>query len=253
MACCFRPKFDPLFIERFLMTECNSCKTKNNPGQKFCGQCGAGLSQGCAECGATKVEGHKFCGQCGTVHDVIATKPNPAPAPAVGINPSHNISATPLKTSILTNLISSPLKEPDLQAVLARAFELQSEIKEIYENVRSGGGKVGHQRTLCDSDGKEILAIEMSCKKNFWLDGVLAAVYFWDEALEDRFVSKVAHYTGHNSPFAEHCHVFSSEHDGINTLRFIDELGGHEDMALITAIVENVIGISPSDWNNYPD
>ncbi len=45
---------------------CPSCSTDNEPGRKFCGECGTRLLAGCPLCGATNPPGTKFCGECGT-------------------------------------------------------------------------------------------------------------------------------------------------------------------------------------------
>jgi class 3 adenylate cyclase/tetratricopeptide (TPR) repeat protein len=47
------------------MTICASCGTENSPGRKFCGGCGALLSQACPACGAGNEPGVRFCGECG--------------------------------------------------------------------------------------------------------------------------------------------------------------------------------------------
>ncbi len=44
---------------------CSSCGSSNEPGRKFCGECGARLSVGCSACGAQNTPGTKFCGECG--------------------------------------------------------------------------------------------------------------------------------------------------------------------------------------------
>ena len=52
---------------------CTACGTANNPGTKFCCNCGNKLEipappapKTCPNCGATIAEGMKFCGECGT-------------------------------------------------------------------------------------------------------------------------------------------------------------------------------------------
>jgi predicted ATPase/class 3 adenylate cyclase len=47
------------------MTICASCATENSPGRKFCGGCGALLSQACSACGAANEPDVRFCGECG--------------------------------------------------------------------------------------------------------------------------------------------------------------------------------------------
>jgi class 3 adenylate cyclase/tetratricopeptide (TPR) repeat protein len=44
---------------------CPSCSTENEPGRKFCHECGTRLVAGCPVCGATNPPGAKFCGECG--------------------------------------------------------------------------------------------------------------------------------------------------------------------------------------------
>jgi class 3 adenylate cyclase/tetratricopeptide (TPR) repeat protein len=44
---------------------CPNCKTDNDPGRKFCGECGSSLALLCANCGAPNPPTVKFCGECG--------------------------------------------------------------------------------------------------------------------------------------------------------------------------------------------
>jgi class 3 adenylate cyclase/tetratricopeptide (TPR) repeat protein len=46
---------------------CPACGTDNEPGRKFCGECGGALVLVCAECGSANTPGVKFCGECGAV------------------------------------------------------------------------------------------------------------------------------------------------------------------------------------------
>ncbi|MGH2416853.1 MAG: adenylate/guanylate cyclase domain-containing protein [Candidatus Limnocylindria bacterium] len=46
--------------------DCPTCGTPNEPGRKFCGECGTALLQACPSCGAQNAPGTKFCGECGT-------------------------------------------------------------------------------------------------------------------------------------------------------------------------------------------
>jgi class 3 adenylate cyclase/tetratricopeptide (TPR) repeat protein len=45
---------------------CASCGTENEPGRKFCGECGAALTLVCPSCGSPNLPGNKFCGECGS-------------------------------------------------------------------------------------------------------------------------------------------------------------------------------------------
>jgi class 3 adenylate cyclase len=45
---------------------CATCGVLNDPGRKFCKECGARLSLACASCGASNAPEDKFCGECGS-------------------------------------------------------------------------------------------------------------------------------------------------------------------------------------------
>src|SRR5919204_5657979 len=45
---------------------CPSCGAGNDPGQRYCGSCGAHLALVCPSCGGTSPLDFKFCGTCGT-------------------------------------------------------------------------------------------------------------------------------------------------------------------------------------------
>ena len=47
------------------MDRCKRCGSTLSEGSKFCGECGAKVSNTCPSCGAICVSGMKFCGECG--------------------------------------------------------------------------------------------------------------------------------------------------------------------------------------------
>ena len=61
---------------------CVACGVANDPGRKFCKECGARLSLGCATCGAANAAEDKFCGECGSPLDPGPASPL-STAPAV--------------------------------------------------------------------------------------------------------------------------------------------------------------------------
>ena len=48
------------------MMDCSVCGTGNEPGRKFCGECGAPLASACPSCGTANPARTKFCGECGS-------------------------------------------------------------------------------------------------------------------------------------------------------------------------------------------
>ena len=57
---------------------CPSCATENEPGRKFCHECGTRLAAGCPTCGATNQPDAKFCGECGTALTPVDATPTSA-------------------------------------------------------------------------------------------------------------------------------------------------------------------------------
>ena len=47
--------------------QCPKCTYENDPGNKFCGNCGTKLVLLCPNCASENPSDHKFCGKCGTV------------------------------------------------------------------------------------------------------------------------------------------------------------------------------------------
>ncbi|MGI8928866.1 MAG: AAA family ATPase [Candidatus Limnocylindrales bacterium] len=59
---------------------CSNCGTTNEPGRKFCKECGSALAAICPNCGAGNASDAKFCGECGTTLQagaIAASRPAP--------------------------------------------------------------------------------------------------------------------------------------------------------------------------------
>ena len=72
-------------------TTCPSCHAPVEPGERFCGNCGAAIpeTRTCAKCGARLSATARFCGACGTPVAHAPAAPPPAPAaPAVYAAPA---------------------------------------------------------------------------------------------------------------------------------------------------------------------
>jgi class 3 adenylate cyclase len=59
------------------LMRCSSCESDNPAGKKFCGDCGAPLTNRCPKCGAENPPGKGFCGDCGTALAASVTAQSP--------------------------------------------------------------------------------------------------------------------------------------------------------------------------------
>src|SRR5262249_3585639 len=68
--------------------QCPRCQHEN-PGGKFCSECGARLELRCAACGEPKPPGNKFCSECG--ERLVESPPasQRPPPPPVSYTPQH--------------------------------------------------------------------------------------------------------------------------------------------------------------------
>ncbi|HET7727108.1 MAG TPA: adenylate/guanylate cyclase domain-containing protein [Candidatus Limnocylindrales bacterium] len=66
---------------------CSSCGTPNEPGRKFCGECGSRLSSVCAGCGSANPPSAKFCGECAAPLAAPAASTAQPAAPAITPGP----------------------------------------------------------------------------------------------------------------------------------------------------------------------
>ncbi|TMK76436.1 MAG: zinc-ribbon domain-containing protein [Actinobacteria bacterium] len=107
---------------------CPSCGTENEPGRKFCGECGAALARACAVCEAANGPGAKFCGECGApLSDAAAAEPSAA----------EHVAERRLVSVLFADLVGfTPLSESrdaeDVRDLLTRYFETASRTIERY-------------------------------------------------------------------------------------------------------------------------
>ncbi|HET7182031.1 MAG TPA: adenylate/guanylate cyclase domain-containing protein [Candidatus Limnocylindrales bacterium] len=67
---------------------CPTCGTFNEPGRKFCGECGTRLAAVCPSCGTPNSAGTKFCGECGTPMADAATPAGAGTGAGAGVGPA---------------------------------------------------------------------------------------------------------------------------------------------------------------------
>ena len=97
---------------------CPACGTENDPGRKFCGECGRALALVCTACGSPNSPGVKFCGECGTVLGAQA-------APATAATPA---AERKMVTVLFADLVgftaaSEGRDAEDTRELLTRYFE----------------------------------------------------------------------------------------------------------------------------------
>jgi class 3 adenylate cyclase len=68
--------------------QCPQCQHEN-PGGKFCGECGAHLELRCSACGEPNPPSNKFCQECGERLTAALTPVKPAASSPVSYTPQH--------------------------------------------------------------------------------------------------------------------------------------------------------------------
>ncbi|HEX3175602.1 MAG TPA: adenylate/guanylate cyclase domain-containing protein [Methylomirabilota bacterium] len=66
--------------------KCPRCAHDNQPGQKFCGECGARLALACPSCRSSNPPAQKFCGECGAA---LVPEAAPTSGSPESITPRH--------------------------------------------------------------------------------------------------------------------------------------------------------------------
>jgi hypothetical protein len=107
---------------------CPSCGADNEPGRKFCGECGSPLAQQCPACGAANSATVKFCGECGAP---LTAQP---PAPVVAAAPA---AERRLVTVLFADLVgftsaSESRDAEETRDLLSRYFETARTLIERY-------------------------------------------------------------------------------------------------------------------------
>jgi class 3 adenylate cyclase/tetratricopeptide (TPR) repeat protein len=119
---------------------CAVCGTDNEPGRKFCGECGSALAVVCPNCGTPNNPGSKFCGECGTAFTGVAASAAraAAPGPPVATAPAEAaVAERRLVTVLFADLVGfTPFAEgrdaEEVRDTLSRYFDLARGVVERY-------------------------------------------------------------------------------------------------------------------------
>jgi class 3 adenylate cyclase/tetratricopeptide (TPR) repeat protein len=115
---------------------CPSCNAANEPGRKFCGECGARLALTCASCGSPNTPGQRFCGECGApLTEALAVAPasTAAPlAPASAQQAERRLVSVMFADLVGFTTLSEVRDAEAVRDLLSRYFESASAIVQEY-------------------------------------------------------------------------------------------------------------------------
>jgi class 3 adenylate cyclase/predicted ATPase len=121
------------------MATCSLCGVENPASSRFCGGCGAPLSQICAACGAANDPAMRFCNQCGSPLGEEASGPSgPTPTPARAL--TEPVVERRLVSVLFADLVGftslSESRDPEeTRDLLSRYFESCRRLIELYGGV----------------------------------------------------------------------------------------------------------------------
>ena len=107
---------------------CVACGVENDPGRKFCKECGSRLSLACSACGAANAADDKFCGECGSPLTPLAAplSVTAAPVSLPGQTERRLVSVLFVDLVGFTSFAEGRDAE-DVRAMLTRYFEVASD------------------------------------------------------------------------------------------------------------------------------
>jgi class 3 adenylate cyclase/tetratricopeptide (TPR) repeat protein len=110
---------------------CSTCGTENEPGRKFCKECGSALVVVCPECASANAPDSKFCGECGAALGTSAAPAVPTVAPSTSSTERRLVSVLFADLVGSTNLADG--RDPEeVRDLLSRYFDAARETIERY-------------------------------------------------------------------------------------------------------------------------
>jgi class 3 adenylate cyclase/tetratricopeptide (TPR) repeat protein len=126
---------------------CSKCGANNPTGKKFCGDCGAPLTNLCPKCGAENPPGQRFCGDCGTaLLSRNASAETPSNRPNIVISAEHTDPAVvdgerKMVTALFADIKGSMELMEDLDPEEARRV-IDPALKIMMDAVHQYGGYI---------------------------------------------------------------------------------------------------------------
>ena len=119
--------------------DCTACGATNDPGTKFCENCGTRLAATCVSCGSPLKPNARFCGECG---NPVASQEGPTAATVTAAAGATTTAPGPvaerrLVTVLFADLVGfTPFAEDrdaeEVRETLSRYFELSRELVARY-------------------------------------------------------------------------------------------------------------------------
>src|ERR687887_2934937 len=113
---------------------CPSCATENEPGRKFCAECGSPLAVACPSCGVANSPGAKFCGECGSSlarEAVLVAPAGEPPAPTAPVAERRLVSVL-FADLVGFTTISESRDAEGVRELLSRYFESCKRLISLY-------------------------------------------------------------------------------------------------------------------------
>jgi class 3 adenylate cyclase/tetratricopeptide (TPR) repeat protein len=124
------------------MAVCENCGAENPAGQKFCGDCGAGLATLCSSCGSSNPPGQRFCGECGASLAEGLTQTPSATVPATPPSPPavDSVAERRLVSVLFVDLVgftrlSESRDAEEVRELLSRYFDTCRRLVGLYGGV----------------------------------------------------------------------------------------------------------------------
>ncbi len=110
---------------------CPACGIENEPGRKFCGECGSSLTLACPSCSTPNPPGVKFCGECGAA---LATQAQPKASASRTPQPSAERRLVSVLFADLVGFTtaSESRDAEDTRELLSRYFDISRTVIERY-------------------------------------------------------------------------------------------------------------------------
>jgi len=111
------------------MVTCQACGTTNEPGRKFCSECGTPLAATCPMCGSANQQGAKFCGECGA----HLGEAQPAAAPTAQTPAAERRLVSVLFADLVGfTTVSESRDAEEVRELLSRYFDTATKVIQRY-------------------------------------------------------------------------------------------------------------------------